>query len=109
MSGIIKLDDDIWWSRHSEKIQNLGLELDDIHDNLIDLDPDGWFTPETEQITLPSALAPGEIERLSLKDIANIEFKLRKGQVADSLDGLCLALGEKSLCFQTEVHNADSQ
>ena len=76
MSGIIKLDDDIWWSRHSEKIQNLGLELDDIHDDLIDLDPDGWFTPETEQIILPSALSPGEIEHLSLKDIANIEFEL---------------------------------
>ena len=109
MSGIMKLDDDIWWSRHSEKIQNLGPELDDIHNNLIDLDPDGWFTPETEWITLPSALAPGEIKCLSLKDIANIEFKLQKGHVVDSLDGLCLAPGEKLLCFQTEVHNADSQ
>ena len=59
MSGIMKLDDDIWWSRYSEKIQNLGLELDDIHNDLIDLDPDGWFTAETEWITLPSALAPG--------------------------------------------------
>ena len=76
MSGIMKLDDDIWWSRHGKKIQNSGPELDDIHDNLIDLDPDRWFTPETEWITLPSALAPGEIERLSLKDIANIEFEL---------------------------------
>ena len=76
MSGIMKLDDDIRWSRHGEKIQNSGLELDDIHDDLIDLDPDGWFTPETEWITLPSALALGEIEHLSLKDIANIEFEL---------------------------------
>ena len=109
MSGIMKLDDDIRWSRHSEKIQNLGPESDDIHNDLIDLDPDGWFTPETEWITLPSALALGEIKRLSLKDIANIEFELRKGQVADSLDGLRLALGEKSLCFWTEVRNADSQ
>ena len=29
--------------------------------------------------------------------------------MADSLDGLHLALGEKSLCFRTEVRNADSQ
>ena len=29
--------------------------------------------------------------------------------MADSFDGLCLALGEESLCFQTEVCNADSQ
>src|SRR5258705_11947359 len=38
-----------------------------------------------------------------------IESELRKGQVADSLEGLCLTLGEKSLCFRTEVRNADSQ
>ena len=104
----MKLDDDIQWSRHSEKIQNSGLELDDIHNDLIDLDPDGWFTPETEQITLPSALASGEIEHLSFKDIATIEFELWKGQVADSLDGHHLALGEKSLYFWTEVCNANS-
>ena len=52
MSGIMKLDDDIWWSRYSKKIQNLGPELDDIHDDLIDLDPEGWFTPETEHVTI---------------------------------------------------------
>ena len=38
----------------------------------------------------------------------NIEFKLRKGQVTDALDGLQLALGEKSLCFHTEVWNANT-
>jgi hypothetical protein len=38
-----------------------------------------------------------------------IEFKLHKGQVTDALEGLCLALGEKSLHFRTEVHNANSQ
>jgi len=65
----------------------------------LELLPDGWFTPEMEQITLPSALAPGEINRLSLQPIALIEAKLRKGQVTDSLEGLQLALGEKSLCF----------
>ena len=38
-----------------------------------------------------------------------IEFELRKGQVTDALEGLRLALGEKSLRFRTEVRNANSQ
>ena len=54
-------------------------------------------------------MASGEIERLSLQSIATIERELRKGQVSDALEGLCLALGEKSLCFQTEVRNANTQ
>jgi hypothetical protein len=76
---------------------------------LSELLPNGWFTLEREQITLPSALAPGEINRLSLKPIALIEAELRKGQVTDALEGLRLALGKKSLCFRTEVCNANSQ
>ena len=52
---------------------------------------------------------PGEIEHLSLQSFAMIEAELCKGQVADALEGLCLALGEKSLCFRTEVRNANSQ
>ena len=71
--------------------------------------PDGWFTPEKEQIIFPPVLAPGEIERQSLMSVATIEAELRKGQITDALAGLCLALGEKSLCFRTEVHNANSQ
>ena len=77
--------------------------------DLSELYPDGWFTPEGNQITLPSALAPGEIERLAFQSIATIEFKLRKEQVTDALDGVHLVLGKKSLCFQTEVQNANSQ
>jgi hypothetical protein len=38
-------------------------------DDMVDLYPDRWYTPEKEWITLPSALAPGEIERLSLQSI----------------------------------------
>ena len=29
--------------------------------------------------------------------------------MSDALEGLCLALGEKSLCFRTEVRNANTQ
>src|SRR5882762_4724300 len=75
----------------------------------LELHPEGWFTPEWDRITLPSALAPGEIDHLSFKSMAMIEAELRKGQVVDALEGLRLALGEKSLCFRTEVCNADSQ
>jgi hypothetical protein len=44
-----------------------------------------------------------------MDEIAKVEAELRKGQINDSLDGLHLALGEKSLCFRAEVRNADSQ
>lgn len=58
---------------------------------------------------LPSNLAPGKISHLSFKLMAMIERKLQKGQVTDALEGLWLALCEKSLCFHTEVCNANSQ
>jgi hypothetical protein len=109
MSVIIKLDDDTQWSTQDGKIPDMDPQPAEASDDLLELYPDGWFTPERERITLPSALAPGEIDRLSLKPFAMIEAELRKGQLADALEGLRLALGEKSLCFRTEVRNANSQ
>ena len=99
----MKLDDETMWSIEDGPIPDIGLHADELSDDIPDLASDGWFTPEVERITLPSALASGEIERLSLQSIATIERELRKGQVSDALEGLHLALGEKSLCFQTEV------
>ena len=58
---------------------------------------------------LSSSLAAGEIDCLSLRPFALIETKLQKGQITDAPEGLHLALGEKSLCFQTQVCNANSQ
>jgi hypothetical protein len=109
MSVIMKLDDDTQWSIQDGNILDMDPQGAELSDDLAELYPDGWFTPEKERITLPSALAPGEIERLSLESIAMIEAELRKGQVTDALEGLRLALGEKSLCFRTEVRNANSQ
>jgi hypothetical protein len=106
ISMIIKLDEDTQWA--SQDGQNVPVDSD-ASDDILDLHPDGWFTPEWERISLPSALAVGEIDRQSLKSIATIEAELRKGQVLDALEGLHLALGEKSLCFRTEVWNANSQ
>jgi hypothetical protein len=65
--------------------------------------------PEDAKLPLPSSLAAGEVERLGLIDIAKQEGCLRKGQINDALDGLRLALGEKSLLLRTEVRNARSQ
>jgi hypothetical protein len=103
ISIIMKLDDDTAWSVEDGNIPDID------SDNIPDFGSDGWFTPEVERITLPSALAAGEIGRLSLPAIATIEAELRKAQVSDALEGLRLALGEKSLCFRTEVRNANSQ
>lgn len=109
ISYIIKLDDDVKWSIQCGKTPDLGSHPSDSSDDLLEDYPEGWFTPEKERITLPSALAPGEIERLSLLAIAEVEAELRKGQINNSLENLRLALGEKSLCFRAEVRNARSQ
>ena len=105
----MKLDDNTMWSKRHGKNPDVDPDIKDLPYDLSELYPDGWFTPEGDQITLPSTLAPGEIEQLAFQSIATIEFKLRKGQVTDALDGLRLVLGEKSLCFRTEVQNANSQ
>ena len=105
----MKSNDDTQWSVQDGNIPDLDPQPGDVLDDLIELLPNGWFTPEREWITLPSALAPGEISCLSLQAIALIEAKLHKGQVTDALEGLRLALGEKTLCFRTEVRNSNSQ
>ena len=71
----------------------------DALDDALEAHPDGRCIPEHDHITLPSTLAPGEIECLSLESITMIKVELCKRQVTDALEGLCLALGEKSLCF----------
>ena len=106
MAVIIKPDDDVKWSVQDLQVLDCDPEGSD---DALEFDPDGWFAPEGDRITLPSALGPGEIERLSLESIAIVKAELRKAQVTDALEGLRLALGEKSLCFRTEVRNVDSQ
>jgi hypothetical protein len=109
ISVIIKLDDDCQWHTQDGYIPDMDPQPGDASDDHLELYPDGWFTPEQERITLPSALAPGEIDCLLLQPFSMIEAELRKGQVADALEGLRLALGEKSLCFRMEVRNTNSQ
>ena len=83
----MKLDNNTQWS-----IADIGPQVAESLDDLPELDSEEWLIPEKERITLPSALAAGEIERLSLESIAMIEAELRKGQVTDTLEGLRLAL-----------------
>ena len=108
MSMMMKLDDDTRWDREHRRRPDKGETTAETSGDPSELYQDGWFTPEKHQITLPSALALGEIEQLSLSQIATIELELRKGQVIEALDGLRLALGEKSLCFRTGVQNANT-
>ena len=79
ISVIIKLDDDTQWSTQDGKIPDMDPQPGEASDGLLELYTDGWFTPEREQITLPSALAPGEIDHLSLQPLSMIEAELRKG------------------------------
>lgn len=109
ISVIMKLDDDTQWSIQDRNIPDMDPQVAESSDDISDRYPEDGLLPEKERITLPSSLAPGEIQRLSLESIAKIEAELRKGQVTDALEGLRLALGEKSLCFRTEVRNANSQ
>ena len=109
MAYIMKLDEDVRWSTAAGKHPDNDTEASKISNEDEEDYSEGWFTLEKERITLPSALARGEITHLSLSPIATVEAELRKGQINNSLEGLRLALGEKSLCFRAEVRNADSQ
>ena len=103
---IIKSDNSTNWSANNGSAADM---VPNASEGLSDTYPEGWFTPEREQIMLPSSLAAGKTEHLSLRPFALIETKLQKGQITDALEGLYLALGEKSLCFRTQVRNANSQ
>lgn len=96
ISVLIKSDDNTMWSTPDNYMLDTTV---DPSDTLSNESPNGWYTPEDEQITLPSSFAAGEVECLSLEPISMIETSLRKGQISYALHGLCLTLGEKSLCF----------
>ena len=84
--------------------ESSGYDSDDVSDSGRDAK-----APELATLPLPSSLAPGEVERLGLTKIAQQEASLHRGQINDALDGLRLALGEKSLLLRTGVRNAQSQ
>jgi hypothetical protein len=107
-SGFLLLDDDTRWSTGAGKVGD-DVESSDWSDSDEDEIEQVVVHPEESQVTLPSALAPGEIQRLGITGIAEQEAQLRRGQINDALEGLRLAFGEKSLLFRTKVQNARSQ
>jgi hypothetical protein len=109
ISEIMKLDDNTQWATEDGHIADVDYQTGEASDDPLELDANGSFTPERECITLPSTLASGETKHQWLKSLAIVEAELRKGQVTDALEGLHLALGEKSLCFWTQVRNVNSQ
>ena len=106
ISVLIRSNDNTLWSTPDYNMSDTTADLSDAPSNE---SPNGWCSPKDEQITLPSSFAAGEVEHLSLEPIAMIETALRKRQISYALHGLHLALGEKSLCFQMQVHRANTQ
>ena len=106
MTVLMKVDEDVKWSHRADKSPDMDLRDDN---EWVNNYPDGIIVPESSLVPLPSALAPGEINRLVLTLLAQVEIELRVGQVSEALDNLRLVLGEKSLTFCTDVRNAHSQ
>ena len=106
MTVLMKVDEDIKWSHRVDKSPDMDLRDDD---EWVNDYPDGIIIPESSLVPLPLALAPGEIDHLALTSLAQVEIELWVGQVSEALDNLRLALGEKSLAFRMDVHNAHSQ
>ena len=59
---MMRLDHDTQWAREHGQLLDKDATPVEMSGNLPELYPDGWFTPEKDQITLLSALALGEIE-----------------------------------------------
>ena len=64
--------------------------------------------PERLPLIMPSSFLKDKITTTNLKAMATQELKLRVGQANDCLERLRLALGHKSLLFQTRVRDASS-
>jgi hypothetical protein len=106
-NAFLKLDDNVRWLT---EVDGESMEEDEIYySDDTDADDLPETMPETKGLALPSSLAPGEIERLGLADLARQEATLRRGQINDALEGLRMALGEKSLLFRTDIRNSKSQ
>jgi hypothetical protein len=101
------LDEDVNWIEDVEGDADDDDESQYSEDSEIEDIPEKM--PETKSLALPSSLAPGEIDRLGLVDLARQEAALRRGQINDALEGLRMALGEKSLLYRTDVRNMKSQ
>ena len=107
-STFMVLDDDTQWSSWGENTED-GID-GDWSDGSDEANVGEVVAhPETQNVSLPSALSLGEVQRLGIEHLATQEGSLRHGQITDALAGLRMALREKSLLFRTQVRNARSQ
>jgi hypothetical protein len=106
-NAFLKLDEDVQWMEDADR--EAEEDDDSYHSEVSDAEDVPEIMPETRLLALPSSLAPGEIDRLGLVDLARQEEQLRRGQINDALEGLRMALGEKSLYYRTDVRNNKSQ
>jgi hypothetical protein len=66
-------------------------------------------TAKTHPIPLPSTFGLSQISQLGLHTLTEKEKRLREGQANDELQGVRMALGEKSFLFRKNVHLAQSK
>ena len=82
----LNLDEDVNW------IDDVDGEAQDDDDNQYSEFSETEDIPEKileiKSLALPSLLAPGEIDRLGIGDLARQEVTLRRGQINDALEGL---------------------
>lgn len=109
MCVLLNLSEDTQWLAKTGRFHTAKESADELSDADSTHLPEMAMMPELDMLLLPSSLAPREINRNALELIVVVEAELRRGQIHDALHRLQLALGEKSLCFWAEVHNANSQ
>lgn len=90
----------------SDVEQEQGDEHVDVHEGKGDVVKAGM--PERMSLSLPSYIAQEDRARLGLEVLAVQEIALRQGQANDCLDGLRLALADKSLAYCTDVRLSKS-
>ena len=105
-NAFLKLDEDVQWMGDADEEEE---DDDGYRSEVSDVEEVLEIMPETRLLAVPSSLAPGEIDRLGLVDLARQEAELRRGQINDALEGLRMVLGEKSLYYRTDVRNNKSQ
>lgn len=72
-------------------------------------EPEDEILPETISLQLPSSVGMVRLNELGKGRMGQRELRLREGQANDALHRLRMALGMKSVVFQTRVRLANSQ
>ncbi len=72
-------------------------------------DCEGSEQPELIKLLLPSQMKEDVLAKAGLERLKSQEAELRVGQMNDALQGLRIALGEKSLLLRTSVRNNKTQ